>query len=198
MHRITLLAIGALLGTIVSFGQTFKVTPATLSFTYQLGDTKLPASVALGVTVSGGSTQYAITALSSGGPWLTVSPDTSKTPATLKVAVNPTSLPIGTYNGTISIASAAAGGPASVNVPVILTIKAAPATLSVTPNPLTVNYTRGGAAVPTEFLTLSGNGALMSYTVSVAGATWLTATPASGILFQASRPPSASISILPD
>ena len=183
MRRIPWLVFVALWCGVIASGQTFKVTPAAISFTYQLGDGKLPAPVSLGVTVGGSTTQYSITSTSSGGPWLTVSPDTAKTPATLKVAVNPTSLSLGAYNGTITVAAVGTGGPASVSVPVTLTVKAAPASLSVTPNPLTVSYTRGGPAIGAQDLTLSGNGALMSYTVSVTGAAWMTASPTSGILF---------------
>lgn len=183
MKWIARLAAGVAALTALAYAQaTLKVTPAALTFAYQLGDAKLPTAGSLAVSVAGSTTPVSVTAAATGGPWLTVSPDTGKTPVTLKVAVNPTSLPLGTYSGTVTV-TPAVGGPAAVAVPVTLTVKAPPASLTVTPNPLAVTYTRGGAALPSQFLSLSGNGALMSYTVAVSGATWITASPASGILF---------------
>lgn len=173
-------SLGAL--TALASAQTLKVTPTSLTFVYQLGDAKLPASASLSVSATGTTTAVSVTVAAAGGPWLTVTPDAGKTPVTLKVAVNPTSLPLGTYTGSVTVTPVTTG-PTPLTIPVTLTVKSPPATLIVTPNPLAVSYTRGGAPVDTQYLSLSGNGALMSYTVSVSGGTWLTVSPTSGILF---------------
>ena len=78
-----------------------KVSPATLTFTYQEGDVKLPAAQALAVTgVAGG----AVTITLSGGPWLATSLAGGNLPVSCKVLANPTSLAVGTYTGTVTVA----------------------------------------------------------------------------------------------
>lgn len=161
--------------------QTLKATPASLSYTYTLGSSSFPAAQTLAVAPASGSS-LTFTALVVGGPWVTVTPDSGKTNASLKVTVNPTSLAVGTY--TAFIAMTPTGGTA-LNVPVTLSVKAPPATLVVTPSPVTLSYTRGDPTPAPVGLSLSGGGALLSFTVTISGATWLSATPKSGIIFPA-------------
>lgn len=169
-----LLAVGA-------NGQSLKSTPATLTFSYQLGAATLPASQNLAVApLSGAALNF--TAAVSGASWLTVSPATARTNATIKVTVNPTGLSVGNY--TASVVLTPTGGTA-LSVPVTLTVKAPPATLVATPSPVVLSYTRGGATPDPVALTLTGGGALLSYSISISGATWLTATPKTGIIFPA-------------
>ncbi|HBY58898.1 MAG TPA: hypothetical protein DEH78_03695, partial [Solibacterales bacterium] len=73
------------------------------------------------------------------------------------------------------------------NIPVTLAVKAPPAALTVTPNPVSLIHTPGSPA-PSQKLTLNSNGSLLSYTAAVTGATWLTATPTSGIIFPGFAP----------
>ncbi|MEO8661725.1 MAG: IPT/TIG domain-containing protein [Bryobacteraceae bacterium] len=161
---------------------TLKTSPTAAAFTYQLGDAKLPAVVSLSITVSGSTSPVALSVTSAGGAWLSASPDTGRTPLTVKVSVNPTGLPLGAYTGSVTITPGSVGM-TPFTVPVTLTLKAPPATLTVTPNPLTVAFTRGDPGVSTQFLSVSGNGGLMSYTAAVSGASWLSVTPANGIIF---------------
>ncbi|MDX2151547.1 MAG: hypothetical protein SFV54_12490 [Bryobacteraceae bacterium] len=164
--------------------QTLKLTPGSLTFSYQLGDAKLPAAQTLAASVTGSTTPLNFTVAATGGAWLTVSPDAGRTPGSLKVTVNPTSLAIGNYSGQVTVTPTSG---TAINVPVSLTVKAAPAALSVTPNPVSLVYTPGSPA-PSQKLTLNSNGSLLSYTAAVTGATWLTATPTSGIIFPGFTP----------
>jgi uncharacterized protein (TIGR03437 family) len=170
-----LLAVGA-------GGQTLKVTPTSLAFSYQVGATALPAAQTLAVSPQTGSTAISFTAAVSGGAWATVSPDAGKTNASLRVTVNPASLAVGSYTATLQVTPS--GGTAT-SVPITLTVRAAPSSLTVTPNPVTVSYTRGGTVPSPAALDISGNGALLSYTVAVSGAPWLSVSPKSGIVFPA-------------
>ncbi|MBI5084376.1 MAG: hypothetical protein HZB13_07250 [Acidobacteria bacterium] len=162
-------------------GQTLKATPVSLSFQYTLGSATLPAAQTLAVAPTSGTSLF-FTVLVTGGAWVTVTPDNGRTNASLKVQVNPTSLPVGTYSATVVLTPT---GGTALNVPVTLSVKAPPATLLATPSPVTVSYTRGDVAPDPIALSLTGGGALLSYTLTVAGATWLTATPKSGIIFPA-------------
>lgn len=161
--------------------QTLKVSPAALSFNYTLGTAALPAAQTLAVSVTSG-TPASFTVIVSGASWLTVTPESGKTNATLKASVNPTSLAVGTYSGTVVLTPA---GGTALNVPVTLLVKAQPSSLTVTPATVTTSYTRGGSTLAPVALTLSGNGALLTFTVVVSGAPWIKASPASGIIFPA-------------
>ncbi|MBI5282572.1 MAG: hypothetical protein HY858_12885 [Candidatus Solibacter usitatus] len=161
--------------------QTLKATPVSLSFQYTLGAATLPAAQTLAVAPTSGASLF-FTVLVTGGAWVTVTPDNGRTNATLKVQVNPTSLPVGTYAATVVLTPT---GGTALNVPVTLSVKAPPATLMATPSPVTVSYTRGDVVPDPIALSLTGGGALLSYTLTISGATWLTATPKSGIIFPA-------------
>jgi uncharacterized protein (TIGR03437 family) len=161
--------------------QTLKVSPAALSFTYTLGTAALPAAQTLAVSVPSGS-PLNFTVVVSGASWLTVTPESAKTNATLKASVNPTSLAVGSYSGTVVLTPASG---TALNVAVTLQVKAQPSSLTVTPATVTVSYTRGGSAVTPVALTLAGNGALLTFTAAVSGAPWMAASPASGIVFPA-------------
>ncbi|MBI4891517.1 MAG: hypothetical protein HY821_12900 [Acidobacteria bacterium] len=179
-----LLAVGA-------WGQTLKSTPASLTFSHALGSTTLPASQTLAVAPTSGAALN-FTAAVAGAGWMVVSPTSAKTNASVKVTVNPTGLAVGNYTATVVLTPA---GGTPLNVPVTLTVKAPPATLVATPSPVTVNYTRGAAAPSPVSLSLIGGGALLSYTITITGASWLSATPKTGIIFPAF---SAQVALLVD
>jgi hypothetical protein len=90
------------------------VTPSSLAFGYQQGGT-VPASQQLAVTSSG---RLAFTVTVSGAGWLSASPASGTTPASITVSAKPGSLAAGTYTGSIRISSRYN----SVTVPVTLTI----------------------------------------------------------------------------
>jgi len=97
------------------------VAPTTLSFRFETGRAA-PASQALSVSSSVRSVQFtAAVSTTSGGNWLSLSPASGTTPATLMVSVSPSGLAVGTYAGSVQITApdAAAG---SQTVPVTLTV----------------------------------------------------------------------------
>lgn len=133
---------------------TISVTPGTLNFSYQLGGSA-PASQTVQVAATQGSLAFSASASTSGnsGNWLSLTPISGSTPASLSVAVNPTGLAAGTYNGTVTVTSAgASNSPQTVAVTLVVT----PATLPV---PTTVvNAASGipGALAPGEIISIYG------------------------------------------
>ena len=153
---------------------TLTLSVPTLTFSYQIGDT-LPGSQIVFLTSSGAAVSFTTQAVSSGG-WLSVGSTSSTAPATLNVAVNPSALAAGTYNGSIAINSTnAANG--SLTIPVTITVIAAPL-LTASPTQLTFNYQAGGQLPPVQTLSLTSapSGAALQIDSSVP---WLAASPVS-------------------
>ena len=85
--------------TVTSPPSTLTVSPTALSFTATAGG---PSPSAQAVSVS--ATPNASFTVSRGSStWLTVSPTSGTTPATLSVSANITGLAAGTYNGTVTV-----------------------------------------------------------------------------------------------
>ncbi len=171
----------AFVGALPLTGQTtaFKVSPAALSFSQQIGDPKLPATQTLSVA---GLVSFAVSV--SAGPWLTVTPTNGTAPVTVKATVNPTTLPVGTYTGTITVITADQA-PQTAVVAVSLVVRAAPSTLTPGTSAPTVNYVRGAPPPEPVAVSLTTSGAVLSFTTTAAGGAWLTATPKSGVVFPA-------------
>jgi hypothetical protein len=162
---------------VVSAPPVLTVTPATLSFNYQIG-AATPATQPISVSSTGAALSF--TAAASGGTWLSATPASGTTPGTVSVAVNPTGLAAGTYNGTVSITSAGAtGSPKTVSVSLVVSA-AAPPVLTATPTTLAFNYQIGAATPATQPISVSSGGAALTFTTAASGGTWLSATPASG------------------
>ena len=128
-------------------------TPASLSFNYQVNSTTYPAAAKVTASLPASLSSYTLTVMTASVPsgWLTVTPDSGRSPLALSVLVNPTSLAPGSYIGTITINTIpATSNPAVVTV--TLSISNPPSTLQVT-SPSS-NYT-----VPT-----SGNSPTLTFT----------------------------------
>ncbi len=156
-----------------------KASPVALTFSYQEGDAKLPVAQTLALS---GAVGTGVTVTLSGGPWLAASPLIATLPVSPKVLVNPTSLTVGTYTGTISVVTTGSVSQ-SVAVPVTLVVRAAPSSLTVSASSVAVSYVRGASAPAPTTLSLTSSGAVLSYTASSAGGSWLTVSPKSGIAF---------------
>ncbi len=100
----------------VNPSSTFTVTPASLTFSATVGGTS-PAAQTLSVSATPNTT---FTASASGGSWLTVSPTTGTTPASIVVASSLTGLAAGTFTGTITVT----GAGSSRSIPVTFSIGA--------------------------------------------------------------------------
>ncbi len=137
----------------VTAAQTLSASPTSLAFTYQVGGAA-PAAQALQVSSSSGGLAFTAAATTtSGGTWLSVTPTSGTTTASVSVTVNPASLAAGTYAGAITITSPGAGNsPLTVNVS--LTVQAAPLPSSVQ----IVNGASGspGPLAPGEIIYIGG------------------------------------------
>jgi glucose/arabinose dehydrogenase len=162
-------------------------SPASLSFGGETGGAN-PASKTLSVTNTGGGT-LSFTA-SDDASWLSVSPASGSAPRDLTVAADIAGLAAGTHTATITVDGGSAG---TRTVPVTLTLTAPPPpALAISPAALGFSATQGGAAPPSQpvSVTNTGSGSL-SFTVSD-DAPWLSAAPASG-----NAPATVNVSVNP-
>ena len=168
-------------------GGGLTVSPSSLTFTAQAGGNAPPSQQ---VTVSGGNTQnFTVT---TSAPWLTATPTSGTTPATLRVSVSPAGLSPGTYTGTVRIA--AARSEAVKQVSVTFTVTAASRRLVVSPSTLAFSYQVGGTTPASQSLSVrSSTGSAVHFTVSVTGGgSWLSASPSSG-----TTPANVTVSVNP-
>ena len=158
-----------------------KGSPVSFTFTYQTG-AAIPAAQTLSISSSTAGISFTATAVST-PPWLSVSPAAGKTPLSLKVAVNPTTLSAATYTGKITLTPASGTNLTPLDIPVTLLVKSPPPRLTVTPNPYPVNYQVGAPDPSSLALTLTTNGALVEYSATVSGGTWISLAAAGGVVF---------------
>ena len=162
-----------------------KASPAALTFTFTQGTATLPATQTLAISGGSAASPLNYQIVISAGPWLVATPVSGLAPASVKVTVNPTSLAVGTFTGTITVSSVGGATLQTATTNVTLSVKAAPPTLSVAPNPVSLTYIKGGVVPDASKITLTTNGALLPFTAASAGGTWLSVTPKSGIVFPA-------------
>jgi uncharacterized protein (TIGR03437 family) len=173
-------------------------TPAALDFKYQAGGA-LPASQTLQIK-STGATALSFT-LSVTGPlpysaqWLSLSAGAGTTSASIKVYVNPTGMPAGSYGGNIVITSPAAAN-VTHTVPVTLEVGDPAATLTASTGSLTFNYVSGGGLPGAQPVVLMTNGGALTASITISGGTWLKATP-SGSIALVGLPGTVSVSVDP-
>lgn len=154
---------------------TLAVAPGSINFSGQAGAAN-PASQSLSVTnTGGGSLTYTV---SDDAAWLSESPAGGGAPGTVTLSADTTGLAAGTYTAIVTVNAGAAG---SKTVPVALTLtNPPPPVLTVTPTSLSFGATQGGAAPPSQPVSVTNTGGgTLPFTVSD-DATWLSASPSSG------------------
>jgi hypothetical protein len=157
---------------------SLNVTPGTVTFTYASG-TSTPGTQSLSVASSG--TALNITATASGGAWLTVTPTTGSTPATLKVNANPTGLAAGTYNGTITITSdGAANSPQTIPVKLTVTGTGSGRLRIWPPRAAFFEHESGRSDPAPRTIRVFSTGAPLGFTAAAHGGTWVSVTPSGG------------------
>ena len=170
---------------------SFRVDPGTLSaptttltFNQVAGSAVAPAAQTIAVTGSAALNFTVSSVTQSGGSWLSATPATGTTPASVQVQVaNGGSLAVGQYAGTVTIASAGAGG-SPIAVPVVLNVVAS-AVLAPTPTSLSFTYIVGLAPPVTQTVTVSSTGSSSAIALSAQAqvdgttAAWLSVTPVS-------------------
>jgi Viral BACON domain len=165
------------------------VSPTSLTFSYQQGGS-VPSAKTLSVTSTSGAINFT-DSVASGGSWLSVSRTSGSTASSIGVSVNPGSLAVGTYTGSVRVSSSAN----SVTVPVTLTVTSTSATsLVVSPTSLTFSYQQGGTvpSAKTLAVTSSNSTTTISFTDSASGGSWLSVNRTSG-----STPSSIGVSVNP-
>jgi uncharacterized protein (TIGR03437 family) len=126
------------------------LSPTSLSFAYQAGDPQ-PAAQLVSVTSSAPGVNFTVSvATTSGGGWLSVSPTSGTTPATLLVSVNPTGLAAGAYSGTVTVTASGAKQTISVELFVNPQISAGGVVNAASLKP--------GPIAPGEIVTFFGSG----------------------------------------
>jgi len=163
---------------IIQPNTTLSANPGTLAFTQAAGGGS-PAPRTIAIATSAGAASFrATTVTTSGGNWLSVTPDSGSAPSTLTVSVNSTGLAAGNYNGSIAVISQDISN-SPILIPVTLSIGAP--SLAVTPSTVTLTSVPGSTSPVTQQLAVTAGAA--GFTVSVAttsGGNWLSATPLTG------------------
>jgi uncharacterized protein (TIGR03437 family) len=150
------------------------ISPSTLSFTYAGGS--LPASQSFQVSAAGGAA-LSFTAQSGNPDWLSVTPTSGTTPATVNVSVSPASLAAGVYSGSVIITAGAGTTPSWV--PVSLNVGAG-ATISSDIPSMSFAYQTGSASLPTASTVVRASGGAAVSVTATTSASWLSVTPVSG------------------
>jgi trimeric autotransporter adhesin len=136
-----------------------------------------PAPAPATVPITSNGTPAAFTTSITGARWLTVTPTSGTTPATLTLTVNPAGLAPGTYNASVVLQ-----GPVNtVDVPVGLQI--GPGLLQVSPTLLTFSLPAGQAAPsPLRILFVESPLPLTVATSTQSGGNWLSASVANPLM----------------
>ena len=168
---------------------TLSLDSVALTFDYQQGGT-VPSVISLQVSSTGSQIPFTAAATVSGGAnWLTVSPASGSTPATLSVSVNPTGLAPGDYSGTVTVTSSSASNSPQTRT-VTLKVRAAPV-LSLGTNTLTFT-SRDGSVPGTQTFSVASSGDPIGFSATAGGTSWLTVSPASG-----TTPATVTVSVNP-
>lgn len=168
---------------------TVSASPSTINLTYLAGSTTIPSSM-IQVTGSTANLSFSASAnTTSGGNWLSVSPQSGNTGTSgiaLTVSTSPSSLAAGTYNGTIVVAGNG-GAMGSTTVNVTLAVTAPLPTISAV-----INAASGasGAVSPGEIVSIFapaanpiGPGTPAYLTLDTSGANVLTTLGGVQVLF---------------
>jgi uncharacterized protein (TIGR03437 family) len=147
--------------------------PASLAFDYQIGGTNNITQQAVDLSSPSGTVNFGAAATVSGGvQWLSVSPTSGATPATLTVTVMPSGLTAGNYSGSITIV---APGTAGLTIDVSLLVSDSPL-ISFSTGAVDFTYQVGTPSPASQLITTASTGAAISYTVAgstASGGNWL-------------------------
>jgi uncharacterized protein (TIGR03437 family) len=150
-----------------------SANPTSLTFNYTVNSITLPASAKLTVslpTTASSSTVVSVSSTYSAGTpasqtgWLTAAPSSGHAPLVLVVVANPTGMPPGSYNATLSITTNPNIG--NLSIPVTLAISNPPANLVVNPGLATSNFTAASGTSPDSLSFTYTTGAAWSATAS--------------------------------
>ena len=182
---------------------TISAAPASLTFGQVVNG---PAPATQTVTVSGTPGAIGVTVATSVDSnsgsvnWLSATPTTGTTPATITISANAGSMPVGPYSGKVTITAVFPGASGSpITIPVTLNVVTGQ-TLSVSPTTLNFTYSLGAAAPAAQTVQVSSAGGAApltapfttAITTTPSGGTWLGVSPTSG-----NTPANLSVTISP-
>jgi uncharacterized protein (TIGR03437 family) len=174
LRQLALLAILLLQGANLAYATTpdLAFSPVAIDFKYTIGNA-LPAAQTLQIKSTGTPLAFTIPQIAS--PWVSLSAYSGTTPASIKVYVNPTSLPSGAQQATITV-NAPLANTATQTYIVTLEVSDPPPTLVPNTTTLAFMYATDQPAFPVaQALVLTSTGAAISAAVAVSGGTWLSA-----------------------
>lgn len=166
---------------IVSDTPLLRISPTELIFTLgaeggSLLETQL---ISLESTDPAAPLQYNVSgAPTTGTNWLSIGlPVSGSTPNNVRVTVNATGLSAGTYTGSVTIAATGAN---TQTVPVRLIISSG--TVTVSPALLSFTQASGGAAPPSQKISVESSGGNLGFTATprASAGNWLKVEPTSG------------------
>jgi hypothetical protein len=172
--------------TLYVYPPYLSASPSRLAFARNTtGSEAAPQTLSISDYYSGAVPFTASASTSGGGNWLSVSPTSSTTPASLTVSVNTTTpaVPPGAYNGSITI-TPAAGNP--ISIPVSLVVSGSGVSNADTTS-ITLYYDAGSDFFPSDTFHVSASdaGGLFDATAQTTPPpdfTWLSVSPSSGSL----------------
>ena len=152
------------------------VNRSQLAVTYHTGHFPPPADF-VQVTSPTPTVFSASTTTDTGGSWLSVSPPSTNSPATITVSYSINGLAAGTYTGRVTVTS----GTAALLIPVTLTV-VTDASISLLPTPTSLSFTAapGGADPPAQSIAVAVAGDAVIFqaaTVVLTSTKWLTISP---------------------
>lgn len=156
---------------------TLTPTPASLSFVWQTG-AALPAAQTVSVKAGNSTVAFTTAIAPLGTQWITITPGAGNLPAAMSVLVNPSGLPIGTYN--VIIQFTATGFSSTLSIPVTLTVEAPLPTLVVSST--TLSFSTPPNPPASQALTLMTTGGPVPFTASAGSSAWMTVSPSSGVV----------------
>lgn len=164
---------------VVAAHPLLQLSSNTLNFTVPFaGGPSATKSVVVSAVGSTGSSQVGFTA-SSNESWLTVTPSGGTTPQTLTIQVNPSSLSVQSYTGTITVAPTN-GDNYSETITVNVDITS-PDQLAVGPTALLFSYEVGQNPPPSQTIDVTSTGQPLTFTLGISntscGSNWLSASP---------------------
>jgi uncharacterized protein (TIGR03437 family) len=165
-------------GRAIAQAQTPTLTPSpvSVSFPWQQG-TALPAMQLVSVKGGSSTAAYTVAVMPAGALWLSASPDSGNLPASLSLRVNPSGLPVGTYNASVQVSATGFATPATVTVTLVVTEPLPTLTVSSS----SLSFTSPPNPPASQTFQLATTGGPVPFTAAAQGAAWVSLSPASGV-----------------
>jgi uncharacterized protein (TIGR03437 family) len=155
-----------------------QASPAAVSFQFQAGGAA-PAPKMVVISNFGPSLPLGVVV--SGASWLTATPSSATSPASILLTVNPGTLSPGTYNGSVQVSGTGASN-SPLTIPVALQISNVSA-LRLSRNSVTIYGQPSGVSALMQIVGTSSTGAAVGFNTSfntTTGGNWLNVTPTTG------------------